>query len=200
MKYLHINSSDNLADIQNLVNAIKNKDDVFILIYMEGCGPCNMTRPEWQKLESSNLLSSLKNNDIYIVDIEKDYLDKLSNVMDTQNIEGFPTIRSIVDGKEEDYEESNAPDKSRKAESFAKWIEIKTKNKSLIGGNKNKPKTRTRSMNKSRSRKNIKNRTKKYKKMGGKWSLKYKKSINCKHPKGFSQKQHCKYGRKNKKH
>ena len=29
-----------------------------------------------------------------------------------------------------------------------------------------------------------------------KWSLKYKKSINCKRPKGFSQKQHCKYGRK----
>uniref|UniRef100_A0A6C0EVB1 Uncharacterized protein n=1 Tax=viral metagenome TaxID=1070528 RepID=A0A6C0EVB1_9ZZZZ len=29
-----------------------------------------------------------------------------------------------------------------------------------------------------------------------KWSLKYKQSINCKHPKGFSQRQHCKYGRK----
>ena len=40
------------------------------------------------------------------------------------------------------------------------------------------------------------------KKIGGKWSLKYKKSINCKHPKGFSQRQHCKYGRTkiNKKH
>ena len=31
---------------------------------------------------------------------------------------------------------------------------------------------------------------------GGKWSKKYKKSINCKKPKGFSQKQHCRYGRK----
>ena len=29
-----------------------------------------------------------------------------------------------------------------------------------------------------------------------KWSIKYKKSINCNRPKGFSQKQHCKYGRK----
>lgn len=28
-----------------------------------------------------------------------------------------------------------------------------------------------------------------------KWSNKYKKSINCKRPKGFSQKQYCKYGR-----
>ena len=32
-----------------------------------------------------------------------------------------------------------------------------------------------------------------------KWSKKYKDSINCNHPKGFSQKQHCKYGRKIKK-
>lgn len=29
-----------------------------------------------------------------------------------------------------------------------------------------------------------------------KWSMKYKKSINCNRPRGFSQKQYCKYGRK----
>lgn len=34
--------------------------------------------------------------------------------------------------------------------------------------------------------------------VGGKWSMKYKKSINCNRPKGFSQKQHCKYGRTRK--
>jgi hypothetical protein len=33
---------------------------------------------------------------------------------------------------------------------------------------------------------------------GGKWSLKYKNSIDCSHPKGFSQKQHCTYGRNKK--
>ena len=32
---------------------------------------------------------------------------------------------------------------------------------------------------------------------GGKWSLKYKRSINCRKPKGISQKQYCK--RKNRK-
>jgi hypothetical protein len=31
--------------------------------------------------------------------------------------------------------------------------------------------------------------------IGGKLSKKYKKSIDCKNPKGFSQKQHCKYGK-----
>ena len=39
----------------------------------------------------------------------------------------------------------------------------------------------------------------KTKKKGGKWSLKYKKSINCGRPKGFSQKQYCKYSRKQRK-
>ena len=29
-----------------------------------------------------------------------------------------------------------------------------------------------------------------------KWSLKYKRSINCNRPRGFSQKQYCKYGRR----
>lgn len=33
-------------------------------------------------------------------------------------------------------------------------------------------------------------------KKGRRWTAKYKKSINCRKPKGFSQKQYCKYGRK----
>lgn len=35
-------------------------------------------------------------------------------------------------------------------------------------------------------------------KKGGKWSMKYKRSINCRKPKGFSQRQHCKYGRRSR--
>lgn len=38
--------------------------------------------------------------------------------------------------------------------------------------------------------------TNKNKKLKKHWSLKYKKSINCKRPRGFSQRQYCKYGRK----
>jgi hypothetical protein len=33
-----------------------------------------------------------------------------------------------------------------------------------------------------------------------KWSDKYKRSINCRRPRGFSQRQHCKYGRKTRKY
>jgi hypothetical protein len=48
-----------------------------------------------------------------------------------------------------------------------------------------KTKTKTKTMTKT-------------KKGGRKWSMKYKKSINCSHPKGFSQRQYCKYGRTKK--
>lgn len=45
-----------------------------------------------------------------------------------------------------------------------------------------------------KTRKN-KSKNKKSKKRVG-WSLKYKRSINCKRPRGFSQHQYCNYGRK----
>ena len=35
--------------------------------------------------------------------------------------------------------------------------------------------------------------------MSRRWSLKYKRSINCRRPRGFSQKQYCKYGRGSRK-
>ena len=44
--------------------------------------------------------------------------------------------------------------------------------------------------------KRFQRRKNKNKKSRKRWSLKYKKSINCKRPRGFSQRQYCKYGRK----
>ena len=40
--------------------------------------------------------------------------------------------------------------------------------------------------------------TKRVKRGGRKWSAKYKKSIDCSAPRGFSQRQYCKYGRRTK--
>jgi hypothetical protein len=55
-----------------------------------------------------------------------------------------------------------------------------------------------------RERKKFENLQKNNKGGGGRrskkrWSRKYKKSINCRKPKGFSQKQYCKFGRRKKK-
>jgi hypothetical protein len=78
----------------------------------------------------------------------------------------------------ENYEDSNIKNKDRSIDSFVEWIKSKEtteqKTKQQKGG-------KTRKIRKT---------------IGGKWSSKYKRSINCRRPKGFSQKQHCKYGRK----
>jgi len=49
---------------------------------------------------------------------------------------------------------------------------------------------------KTRSKKTRSKKTRTKKTRRRHWSAKYKKSINCRRPKGFSQRQHCKYGRK----
>ena len=50
MLFLHINSEKDVSKIDKL---IKQGKDVFILVYMEKCGPCNATRPEWDKIETA---------------------------------------------------------------------------------------------------------------------------------------------------
>ena len=186
MVFLHIDAKNyNQKDetdktpISTLNNFIKDGKDIFALIYMEGCGPCNATRPEWTKLKNI-LKKHTSNNNALIVDIEKDILSKVHNF--GSEPKGFPTIRYITkNGKvTEDFEDCKLSEeyKNRTIDSFVKWINFKL----------NETKTRV-----NHSKKRV---TGGKVMTGGKWSRKYKKSINCKRPKGFSQKQYCKYSRK----
>ena len=185
MVFLHIdtknyNTKDETGDtpINTLNKFITNGKNVFILIYMEGCGPCNATRPEWKKLENTLKKEISNSNEIIVVDIDKDLLNKVKKIK-TQPT-GFPTIRFISNKGEisEDFEDSKLSEENKKRtiDSFVKWIHLKT--------------------NETFKTQMSKKKTKSKKQKGGKWSLKYKKSINCKRPKGFSQKQYCKYTRK----
>jgi len=55
---------------------------------------------------------------------------------------------------------------------------------------------RDRQLNQARGNRQRKSKKKGKKgKRGGAWTSKYKKSINCRRPRGFSQKQYCKYGK-----
>jgi hypothetical protein len=194
MVYLEINKKnyDNSL-IDKLNEYLSNKDaKFFILFYMEGCGPCNETRPEWSKLK--NVLSNdfLDKEEIVIVSIDKDLYSKLKNA--NKEPRSFPTIRFMTDAgaKMQTYEDSEVSNKDRKIDSFVEWIKLKT-------GDKNITKSETPLYTKKNNTRKIRNYHKKTKKqMGGKWSAKYKRSINCNRPKGFSQRQYCKYGRKKK--
>lgn len=188
MVYLEINKKNfnkgktNPIEQLNKYLSDENKK-IFILIFMEGCGPCNQTRPEWSKLK--NVVA--KNNDIIIISIDKDLVHKVNNLNEANS---FPTIRYITNlGKiVENYEDSDISKKDRSIDSFVEWIKLKS-GENIITKSEHK-------LNTKQNRK-VSKGTKKQK--GGKWSAKYKRSINCNRPKGFSQRQYCKYSRKNKK-
>jgi thiol-disulfide isomerase/thioredoxin len=208
MLFLHINSEKDVKKLETLDNFIKNNSHVFILVYMEGCGPCNATRPEWKKLESA-LKDNYDNKDnLVVVDLNKDLLSEIINKK-IGSIDGFPTMKYLKDGKIETYENSVISKKDRSTDSFINWIESKINTvvstsspqnvyKRIVSKHNKSQKKHSRYNNKKRT---IHNKTKHHRKSvknlkGGKWSQKYKNSINCSNPKGFSQKQYCKYGRK----
>ena len=194
MVYLEINKKNYNHLIEKLNNHLSNKDaEIFILIYMEGCGPCNETRPEWSKLK--NVLSNnfLNKENIVVVSIDKDLFGKLKH--SSKEPMSFPTIRYMTNAGEkmETYEDSEVSNKDRKIDSFVEWIKLKTGENNITRDEKG---SHNFAKSKRFTHKRNKHGKKTRKQNGGKWSAKYKRSINCKRPKGFSQRQHCKYGRK----
>jgi thiol-disulfide isomerase/thioredoxin len=191
MVYLEINKKNNYNLIDKINKYLSNKDaKIFILIYMEGCGPCNETRPEWSKLK--NVLSKhfLNKQDIVIVSIDKELFGKLKNA--NKEPMSFPTLRFMTNSGVimENYEDSQISNKDRTIDSFVEWIKLKTGDKFITTTEKHSELHR---FNKTRRKKQYGRKSRKQN--GGKWSVKYKRSINCNKPKGFSQRQHCKYGR-----
>jgi thiol-disulfide isomerase/thioredoxin len=138
------------TQIEELNKHIADGKNAFILFYMEGCGPCNATRPEWGKLK--NVLKQHDNNpDIAIVDIEHTIAEKVPKIKTKPS--AFPTIKFISNGGqfEEDFEDSNIDNKERTVESFTKWIANKKIGKQNGGKNKKRKTNRTRKTSKKRT-------------------------------------------------
>ena len=188
MVYLEINPKNASSAIEKANKYLSgDKTHNFVLFYMEGCGPCNATRPEWSKLKNVLSDSFLNRPDIMILAIDKDLSGKLKHIGSEPN--GFPTMRYITKDVNENYEDSDISTKDRTIDSFVEWIQSKTGEKNITtsdSSNSNKTKMDN---NKLGGRKTRRRR---------KWSSKYKRSINCSRPKGFSQRQYCKYGRNRK--
>jgi hypothetical protein len=156
--------------IKDFNDAVDSEKHIFLFLFMDGCGPCNETKPQWKKMQK--LLKKdrkINNADIIVASINQKLFERLRGIGNEPM--GYPCLRCVKGNAIEEYEDSIINNKNRSAESFIEWIESKVKKQ--YGGKKSRRRVR-----------------------GGKWSLKYKKSINCREPKGFSQKQYCKYGRK----
>ena len=208
MVYLHIeNKPSNMggkglvAELNKLMSIKNNK--TFMLIFMEGCGPCNATRPEWKKLQNVLPADFLNRKDVAIVSVDHIMADNITHLNSKPS--SFPTMRYITNSgnTSENYEDCNIDVKDRQIDSFVKWMEHKLGESDIThykhpGHHEHHGRKHSSHHNKrssaSKTRRYMGGRTKRHR--GGKWSLKYKRSINCKKPRGFSQKQHCKYGRR----
>ena len=135
MIFLHITAAAKNAHILN--NYVADGKHVFALIYMDGCGPCNATRPEWAKLKSTLEYKYKSNDNVIIADINS---DALKEVNDFKNIQGFPTILFICNkgNKNEEFEKGKQLNKTRTVDAFIEWIEINIKHMGLKGYKNNK--------------------------------------------------------------
>ena len=114
MKFLNIND-DTKKQIDELNHHIQQKDKIFILFYMNGCGPCEATRPEWKKIQNVLEDKYAEKSDYIIVDIDQNLMSKIKNLKDTP--QAFPTIRYMQGNEYKQYE------KNRDVDSFVEWIE-----------------------------------------------------------------------------
>jgi len=196
MVYLDINKKNFKSNGKDLVKELDHHlggkgKKVFILIFMEGCGPCNATRPEWKKMGNVLNKDYLNRDDIIIASIDNQLAEGLKNLKSKPA--SFPTMRFITKSGEEveNYEDSNISNKDRTIDSFVEWVKHKSGEQNISKSDRENYEPHKR--HRTHKRRHYGGTRKK---RGGKWSLKYKRSIDCKRPKGFSQKQHCKYGRK----
>lgn len=118
MIFLHINSKSNNASLFN--QYVEEGKQIFVLFYMEGCGPCNLTKPEWKEIET--MMKSESDDNVVIVDVDQEVLEEMQYLQSKPV--GFPTMRYITNkGKtSEDYSGE------RKTSAFVSWIKSKMKN------------------------------------------------------------------------
>jgi thiol-disulfide isomerase/thioredoxin len=124
MKILHIDPKNKNTKMFN--DYVEQGKHIFVIFYLEGCGPCNATRPEWAKIENVLKNKYGKNENIVIADVDQELLKEIKYL--TTQPKGFPTIRYISNkGKtSEDYEDSpDVKNKDRKIDSFVEWIDSK---------------------------------------------------------------------------
>uniref|UniRef100_A0A6C0HC18 Thioredoxin domain-containing protein n=1 Tax=viral metagenome TaxID=1070528 RepID=A0A6C0HC18_9ZZZZ len=185
-----LNGEDNEKNMKLFKEHIGSGKQGFLFLYMDGCGPCNATKLSWKEIPKHIKKQHLSNDNIVVAEINKNLFNEMENIGSEPM--GFPTLRYIdKNGRViEEYESSRTP------QGFAEWIESKIPRHQKHEQIYTRKAPHYKHHHKYPQHRKTKHHYHKKVMRGGKWSMKYKKSINCKNPKGFSQRQHCKYGRR----
>jgi len=149
-------------NVDFLNKSIGSGKTVFLLIHMDGCGPCNMVKPEWTIFKDGNGVGNgIKNESVVITNIERTDINKISigNRLNSL-VAGFPTILVVSDsGKTVETYDITA---DRTADAFKKWanqfipeqqiIAMNGGNRSRIAGRSRRNRRSSRSGRRSRYR------------------------------------------------
>jgi hypothetical protein len=123
MGFIEIHDQNNLDELSDHID---NEKKVFVLVYMNNCGPCNQTKPKWKQLE--NRMHEIENNEnIVIAQLEMSLLQNQKKKINFGSINGFPHIVHIYKKNKKhipiSYENSeDIGQKDRSTDSFIRWI------------------------------------------------------------------------------
>jgi thioredoxin-like negative regulator of GroEL len=147
MKFISITPS-NVSEYTTIVE--KQHMPALVKIYSPQCGHCQAMQSDWNKLNNN---TELKGLNVAIIEVRNDALDKL-NHSTTKNVNGFPTIRAIVNGKiKKEY------DGSRNTNDMINFIK-ETLGKPQNGGRRRHSKKRKSIRRKTRTKTRTKTRNK----------------------------------------
>lgn len=111
-KIQHLESKNDVEKINEYINDGKH---LFILVYMNGCQPCSMTKPHWMGMETHPKLKDvLAKGNVEIVYVEQSNQDAFKDRLN--EIRGYPSIQYIHRGKKVDYNGERTED------AFLSWM------------------------------------------------------------------------------
>jgi len=102
------------SGLASLKKAIHENKHVFLMVFSNGCPPCEATKPIWDRLKST----FAHNKDVVVARIVSSDFSKLQNAGSEPN--GVPTFRYIHDKKVEEFSEG------RLLDVFTNWIHSKS--------------------------------------------------------------------------
>lgn len=113
-KIQHLTSK---SDAEKINKYIDDGKHLFVLVYMNGCGPCNATKPHWIGMQMHPKLSevlSKGNGNVEIAYVERENQDVFKDKLNS--IDGYPSIQYVHRGKKVNYNGERTED------GFLSWM------------------------------------------------------------------------------
>ena len=92
MKFVSI-IPKNISEYETII--VKQQMPALVKLYSPNCGHCQMMQPAWDALKNN---TDINNMNMAVIEVRNDALDSIKHTT-TKNIQGFPTIRLVVNGK-----------------------------------------------------------------------------------------------------